>query len=242
VVITTTSATAFTPTTGLPGGPYSWLIIAHDRAGNQTASSQAFTFTLDTSAAIYLPVVTRNFQAIPDLRPTRLIIEPSTGLGATTPVVLGVVIENQGNGPAPANFWVDFYINPPSLPTTAGHLWSSGGYCGTPCYGLAWQVTAPLAPGQVITLTSTGPYLMPTYTRWPGYFNSSGTQRVGVYVDSWNGTDPAGFVKESNETNNSLGLTSVGVSSAGAEIDTSAAEYPREGDIPARPLPPQGHR
>jgi len=149
------------------------------------------------------------------------------------------VVENQGNASAPANFWVDFYINPSQLPTEAGHLWSHPGFCGSPCYGLAWQVREALAAGQVITLTSSGPdsaHLIPDHTVWPGFFNSSGTQRVGAYVDSWNGTDPNGFIPESSETNNAMGLTNIGVSTAGTAGALKSGNVAPPA-MPARPLP-----
>jgi uncharacterized repeat protein (TIGR01451 family) len=238
----TSAITEFTPSGNLSSGVYTWTVQAHDRAGNVAASSQVFTFTLERQVGdVYLPIIIKDFVAEPDLAPIDLIVEYSGPLQPTTPVVLGVVLQNQGTGTAAANFWVDFYINPPAgLPTTAGTLWSdvSGDYCGDPCYGLAWQVRQSVAPGQVITLTSTGEfsdYLQDDYTEWPGSFNSSGTQRLGTYVDSWNGADPNGFIPESNETNNAFRLIEVGVSgTAAGPLDSSEAE---ERSIPPRSLP-----
>jgi hypothetical protein len=172
--------------------------------------------------------------ALPDLRPVQLTVQPATGLGPSTPVVLTVVVQNVGTAAAPANFWVDFYINPSSFPNEAGHVWSSL-VCDT-CYGMAWQVRRTLAPGESVTLTSTpgSPYLVPTYTRWPGYFNQSGSLQLGAYVDSWDGANkPQGFVLESNETNNLITRFDVVIAGTGANsIDESEFK-----PLPDRPRP-----
>ncbi|NJN97862.1 MAG: PKD domain-containing protein [Anaerolineales bacterium] len=203
------------------------------------------------STNIFLPLIFNGGSVSagqPDLTPQVLLIEPGSGLEATTPVELSVVIKNTGTGVAAANFWVDMYINPLPFPNEAGHLW--GMLCPTPpnppanpCaddYGLAWQVTTPLAPGQVITLTSSigDPYLAASpHTVWPGSFNKSGLTALWVYVDSWNGVNvPAGFIAESNETNNRLGPVSVNVTGAGVTnpSDTGLSENQSP---PVRPLP-----
>ncbi len=227
--ISTTATSVFTPGSNLTAGVYTWTVIAYDRAGN-TASSQVFTVAIQaTTGDIYLPIIFNNSTGgggggLPDLWAKDLIIEWAGTPGPTTPVTFKVVIENIGGSTVNVNpadfFWVDFYINPTSFPTEAGHLWGTLCSANT-CYGLAWQVGATLAPGAVITLTSAGgdPYLAPPPdTNWPGFFNQSGTQNVGVYVDSWGGLGvPEGYVVESNETNNSR--TSVTVTGFGLTLD-----------------------
>jgi hypothetical protein len=226
----------FTPLANLSPGVYTWTVRAHDRAGNTSTPAMEYTFIVEAARSlVYLPIIIGTGSgAFPDLTPIQLTVQPATGLGSTTPVILRVVIQNVGTAPAPANFWVDFYINPSSFPNEAGHVWSSL-VCNT-CYGLAWQVRRSLAPGESITLTSASndPYLVPTYTRWPGYFNQSGALRLGAYVDSWDGVNkPQGFILESNETNNLITRSDVVVSGAAAN-DLNGSEFE---PIPDRPLP-----
>jgi len=74
----------------------------------------------------------------------------------------------------------------------------------TPCYGGAWSITRTLAPGQLITLTSAT--LLPEYTRWPGWFATSGFHAVYVYVDSYGPSSPSGAIIETNESDNRADL------------------------------------
>ncbi|NJN92670.1 MAG: DUF11 domain-containing protein [Anaerolineales bacterium] len=231
-----TSTSSFTPLANLPPGVYTWSVQAHDRAGNTSVPSAVYTFTIEANRSyVYLPIIMNGTSAsgLPDLRPIQLTVQPAAGLGPNTPVVLSVVIQNAGTVAAPANFWVDYYINPPAFPTEAGHVWSA--LCPS-CYGLAWQVRRSLAPGETITLTSASsdPYLVPAYTRWPGFFNQSGSQRLGAYVDSWDGLNkPQGFILESNETNNLITRVDIVVTGTSPNsVDLSTTE-----PIPARPLP-----
>jgi hypothetical protein len=160
-----------------------------------------------------------------------------------------MVIKNTGTASAAPNFWVDLYINPLPFPNEAGHIW--GMLCPTPpdppanpCaddYGLAWQVKTALAPGQIITLTSVigDPYLAPAPdTVWPGFFNKGGLQTLWVYVDSWNGFNvPAGYIAETNETNNKLGpisITTTGSAVLGLTVnDVQINQAPRLRPLPA---------
>ena len=110
-----------------------------------------------------------------------------------------------------------------------------------PCaddYGLAWQVTESLEPGEVLELTSSidDPYLagLP-HTVWPGFFNKNGTQSLWVYVDSWNGVGVTeGFIIESKETNNRIGPVDIKVTGTG--ITTFTGINPND-TSPPRPLP-----
>ncbi len=235
VGVFTSSTSSFTPSGTLPPGVYTWTVRAYDQAGNASVPSVEFTFTVEASThLVYLPIIVGGGTgALPDLRPIQLTVQPATGLGPNTPVVLSVVVQNVGTATAPANFWVDFYINPPAFPTEAGHLW--GQVCPS-CYGLAWQVRRTLAPGESVTLTSApgDPYLVSAQTRWLGYFNQGGTQRLGVYVDSWDGANkPQGFILESSETNNLLTRSDVVVTGAAVNgLDQNEFE-----PMPDRPRP-----
>jgi uncharacterized repeat protein (TIGR01451 family) len=241
VGVTPDVTSPFSPTGDLLPGVYTWTIVANDRAGNSTVSAQVFTFTLENVVGdLYIPIVFKGASetARPDLVPLALIVEPANPSNPTTEVTLGVVLQNQGNATAGQDFWVDFYINPSFQPTTAGFPWNN--ICGvTPCYGLAWQVGETVAPGEVITLTSTGAgsgYLDEDFTVWLGFFNRSGNQTVGVYVDSWDGYNkPEGFIPESNETNNARWQT-VPVGPGRSQDLPSTADAPWE-TITERPRP-----
>ncbi len=226
-------------------GNYNGIAVA-DVTANITDND-----TTSDAGQIFLPIIMGKHQfesSLPDLIPRQLIVEPSTGLAATTPVTLSVVLQNIGTATAIPNFWVDLYINPLSFPNEAGHLW--GTVCppppyppGNPCnddYGLAWQVTTPVAPGQVITLTSmvNDPYLAAwPDTIWPGFFNKGSKQSLWVYVDSWNGFKvPQGFIIESDETNNRLGPRDIiDVAGGGSAVIITGLETNEP--FPVRPLP-----
>ncbi|NJM04946.1 PKD domain-containing protein [Candidatus Gracilibacteria bacterium] len=155
------------------------------------------------STKIYLPIVGNRAgkpteQKAADLVVTRFTVNPAQPQ-AGKPAEVIVEITNQGETAA-APFWVDFYINPSAPPTQAGQIWNER--CTlSPCYGIAWAVSQGLQPGEKIVLRSTPDSYDAGSTNWPGYF-ASGTRSLYVYVDSWNGSDPAGNVEESDETNN----------------------------------------
>ena len=122
--------------------------------------------------------------------------------------------------------WLDLYINPSSPPTAANQVWNTR--CGlTPCFGMAWEVTSGLAPGQSITLSSLS--LPAGYSIWPGYF-AAGTSDLYAYADSYNPGVVAGAVAESSETNNRgelHGLTVTGPNPAPVGAPSVADLRPR---------------
>lgn len=200
---------------------------------------------------LFLPIIASSSgQPSPqqaDLVPLELLVEPSTGLDTGTDVVLSVVLKNIGTAPAGENFWVDLFVNPARPPATAGDIWTA--LCPAPpdapyeCdddLGLAWQVTRPVAPGEVIRLTSVAgvdPYLHAGQTQWHSHFNRSGVQELWVYVDAWNGPGmPGGWVEESNESNNALGPVSINVDGGVRGAGQGDATHRL---IPHRPLPDQ---
>ena len=181
---------------------------------------------LDVGRALYLPALLRLYAARADLSVAVSLSPNKAGYSTTEPVLITVVVTNLG-GTAADHFWVDAYLNPSSPPTQANQLWNER--CGLqPCYGLAWYVTEPLAPGASLTLTSApgGPYA--DNTRWPGHF-AAGTTDVYVYADSYSDDGgPAGHVPEENETNNRAELHGLSVTGdAPAEVITST-------NLPAR--------
>jgi hypothetical protein len=162
-----------------------------------------------TTFSTYLPIVARPAAVTltPDLVASSISLIPNkTTFAAGEPVEVRVTVTNQGNGAAGV-FWLDLFINPSSPPTAANQLWNER--CSlTPCFGMAWEVTSGLAPGQSITLSSLS--LPAGYSVWPGYF-VAGMTDLYAYADSYNSGVVAGSVTESNETNNRAELHGLSV-------------------------------
>jgi hypothetical protein len=172
----------------------------------------------------------------PDLVVTQFTVSPSdphVGQDA----MITVKVKNQGNVATDSDFWVDFYINPNPVPTTAGSLWYNVSQID-PLRGISWLVRG-LAPGEERTLTSTEQSYYQDYTAWWGYFETPGTHDLYIYVDSWNGSDPNGGVDETNESNNRSGPVRISVGEA--SLLTSMMPHNEHevsvDDFPARPLP-----
>jgi hypothetical protein len=184
------------------------------------APGDANVTTLDVGRWLYLPALLRTYVARADLTVSVSLSPNKTGFATSEPVVITVVVTNIGNAPA-EDFWVDAYLNPSAVPTAANQVWNER--CGLqPCYGLAWYVTEPLAPGASLTLTSApgGPYA--DNTVWPGHF-AAGTTDLYAYVDSYSDDGgPAGQVNEPSEANNRAELHSLSVAGdAPAEVTTT---------------------
>jgi hypothetical protein len=94
--------------------------------------------------AVYLPLVIRDLVRAPDLVVSDLIVSSS---GVT------VTIENTGNAPVVDEFWVDVYVDPDPVPTSANQIWE---YLSD--QGLVWGVEASALPalgsGRTLVLTS----------------------------------------------------------------------------------------
>lgn len=162
----------------------------------------------------YLPVVVQQADSLaeqpaPDLVGSISLSPSQQSYAAGAPVEITAVITNTGTADA-TPFWVDLYINPAVAPTAANQVWHER--CGlTPCYGMAWYINRPLAPGESITLTSRGGGFSAGHSIWPGFF-AAGTRELYLYVDSWNPDVPGGAVAEQDEGNNRamLGVTVTG--------------------------------
>ncbi|HEY1014938.1 MAG TPA: Ig-like domain-containing protein, partial [Herpetosiphonaceae bacterium] len=178
--------------------------LGGDGAGNGNATGESYV--INRNYYVYLPQVQRpsfaNLTASVRISPQRSMF------AAGEPVVVTVTITNTGNAPA-APFWVDLYLNPRQAPA-ANQPWNT--LCGlTPCFGLAWAVSSPLAPGQSVTLASTPGSYAAGQSVWPGWL-PSGTTEIVALVDSF-GPSEAGAVAESNEADNRAtlrGLTVTG--------------------------------
>lgn len=155
---------------------------------------------------VYLPIMYRAYDFRPDLIVAALHIDPAQGLTTATPATITVVIRNIGQGVA-SEFWTDLYIDPSHAPT-AGEPWYA--LCNPPwpnanCYGGAWYVATPLAPGQSLTLTTAVLIKDHQYSHWLGVFTPAGLHSVYAYVDSWNPGSTTGAVSEADEGNNRFG-------------------------------------
>ena len=96
----------------------------------------------------FLPLVTRNSVAAPDLIINNLIASTHT---------VTVVIQNIGPAPVVNDFWVDLYVNPQPAPIGVNQVWNDG----RSTQGVVWGITAPalpFQPGEVLTLTLSSPY------------------------------------------------------------------------------------
>jgi hypothetical protein len=205
-----------------------------DGAGNESDVYPA-TIEIVGSGTIYLPFVTRasavtTAQPQPDLVASLSLSPDKRVFDAGEPVQINATITNNGTAPS-SPMWVDLFINPSSLPTSANTIWSE--VCALdPCFGIAWYVAEELAPGESIMLTSTPESYSAGHTIWPGWF-ASGTSDLYLYVDSWNPNVRMGAVNESNEDNNRAelhGLQVSGPNPASTGLTTIT-------DLPRRPVP-----
>lgn len=170
---------------------------------------------------LYLPITSRPSDKA-DLIGHIAILPNKKRYAAGELVQLSVVITNIGLSKAEP-FWVDLYINPSSVPSSANLQWQQ--LCTlAPCFGIAWNVTRSLAPGEVITLTSTNDHFVADFTNWPGWF-ASGTSDIYIYIDSYSPSKADGSVLEANEANNIgqiVGLTVMGNNPSQAKPESTS--------------------
>ncbi len=213
---------------GHDSGPYHW-------SGNPDGQGDAVTDYVNYTPwlrRIYLPLATRNFTPMPDLRVTSLAVEPGD-LTAGHPVTITVEVQNVGQVAA-GPFWVDLYDNPAPPPTEANQIWNY--VCSGPledCYGIAWYLDG-LGPGESVVLSSAGGFEAPQ-THWLGYFVQPGRHDLYAFADTWNYSVWYGAVEEHGEgVDNRYGPVSVCVlPGAGGEslgAQESVAPIPRRPD------------
>ncbi|HRQ41732.1 MAG TPA: cadherin domain-containing protein [Chloroflexota bacterium] len=123
------------------------------------------TFIIQELSAVYLPIIMNQVVNAPDLVITAVSASSNQ---------IELTIQNQGSAATPNGFWVDFYISPSAPPTGPNQLWYD-----LADEGLAWGVTALLAPGQSLTLV---------YSTEPGAPNQYFVPEESLY----NGSLPAG--------------------------------------------------
>jgi hypothetical protein len=185
---TTDGTTAqYTPAAGFTGSDVFTYTISDGNGGNDTAS---VTVTVVEELKVYLPVVVNNFvAAAPDLVVTNV-------RGSSDNIE--VTVRNQGNAPVVDAFWVDFYIDPSPVPSSANELWQD-----VSSEGIVWGVTAPLAVGEELTLVySTEPgapnlYYAPDFSFYTGSL-PAGTP-IYAQVDSAHISTTYGAVLENHE-------------------------------------------
>jgi hypothetical protein len=225
---------SYTPNAGFEGVERFSYTISDGNGGTATANVRVTVGPYK----IFLPVV-MNLSAKPDLTAS-VSISPAVPV-AGSPVQVNVIVTNNGTAATTGTFWVDLYVNPSRTPTV-NTPWNE--ICGiSPCFGVAWQVTQPLQPGQSVTLTSTPSSYFRQNTIWPGYL-IKGSNQLYVLADSWNragdssAADPNGAVPEQDETNNlaSQPLT-LSQSEATSEPATATLDARRPEDLPQRRLP-----
>jgi hypothetical protein len=198
-----------------------------DAAENVTCTFSNTVIT-GTTGILYLPIIMTELPTPPDLTITNFTVT-----GSNPNQVVTVVVQNQGSVSTSEGFWVDFYVNPTTLPNDPGlggdRRWNNTGSS----QGIAWQVP-PLAGGQSVTLTSDGSVgLGPSgpQTSWNGSL-PPGSNNLYAFADSFD-LENAPFVEidESNENNNMAGPLIV-VATAGLDGDSAGLTDPSE--IPPR--------
>ena len=202
--------------------------MACEPVGKQATTNVLFGDAPPVAAGLYLPLIVQNYVSAADLVVTDLV---------ATANAVTVTIQNQGDGPVEAGFWVDVYIDPDTAPQAVNEIWP---YVGD--YGLVWGITGdrlPLMAGEMMTLTVGDDHYFPTRSNvtWP---LAVGTL-LYAQVDSANPNTTYGAVLEIHEIldlpyNNIVGpISSVaGMRSAPPVIDLGDRPAD-ERTLPARP-------
>jgi hypothetical protein len=152
------------------------------------------------ATTLFLPLIASAVPAVHDLTITEIRIVPAASqYNAGDPVVLELVVRNQGTVASPS-VWVDLYLNPATAPQV-NQRWND--LCSSdPCAGIVWQLPA-LAAGEQIVLRSDS--IAADYSRWYGWL-PVGTTTITALVDSWNPPNPDGALAEEDEGNNRVSL------------------------------------
>jgi hypothetical protein len=196
-------------------GEYRLNVTAWDTAGNSTIAGP-YVVQVTTPRLVYLPLVSRNYAAAPDLVVERI--------AASSPSTVQVVIKNQGSARVADEFWIDFYVAPNPAPTHVNQTWNA-----VSSQGAVWWIDSTalprLAPGGVLTLTVGDAYYVPEYSNLRTL--PPGTP-LYAQVDSDNPDTQYGQVRENHEItggpyNNILGP----VQSTGMVSNQDALPDPR---------------
>jgi uncharacterized repeat protein (TIGR01451 family) len=168
-----------------------------------------------------------------DLVITGFSINPANP-SSTDQVVVSITLQNQGVQSTGEGFWVDFYVNPQTLPNDPSlgpdRRWSNASINSS--QGIAWPISTPLGPGQSITLTSdgsAGPPFDPAQSSWSGQLGS-GSIALYAFADSFDLNDPTGpiYVElvETNENNNMAGPINLNIAAKEGEVNANGETLP----------------
>jgi predicted outer membrane repeat protein len=189
----------------------SFSLIVSDSGGLESQADFVTVTVTQKLYSVYLPVV-RSPAPQANLRVTELKADQNG---------LRVVIQNSGNAPTSAAFWVDLFVNPRQAPT-ANTVWQAIAPAGA-----VWAVKQTLEPGQSITLTQASPFYVPDY--------SFGSFAVGdqlyAYVDSYHSSNSYGVELESDESDNHYGPISA---SAAGTLTLPSSQQGIPSGLPAR--------
>jgi hypothetical protein len=198
------------------------------QTGLITSNIVAHSVTTATTN-LFLPIIFKDFDTAADLRITNFTVT-----GTNPNRVVTIVIENGSSAATGEGFWVDFYLNPTTLPNNpalgSNRRWELMGST----QGIAWPIPA-LNAGQSVTLTSNGapgtlaPEPSPL-SNWTGTL-PSGSNNLYAFVDSF-AEEGTSFVEiaESDENNNLASL--IIVAATGLEIEPSSV--PDLNNLPPR--------
>lgn len=178
-----------------------------DRAGNEGHSpvyGQSVS-PVPTAPPTATPTTEIPPGALPDLVVSGVEISPNVGL-ESGPVTVTVTIENQAGVDAENGFWVELFVDPPTVPSINSIAMQDG-------EGAFWYVPR-LAGHETLGLLledADG-----RYSNLGGSF-SAGRHELYAYVDAYNSEGEIGLVLEANESNNVLGplIVDVGQGSDG---------------------------
>jgi hypothetical protein len=198
-----------------------------DRAGNEGLSpaygeSSAHPTPDATPGASPLPTasptptVTPDFPSgdLPDLVVDGITVAPETGLDAG-PVAITVTIGNHAGVEIATGFWVELFVDPPTVPTINSIAMVDG-------VGAFWYVPR-LGAHELLSLTLED--VDGRYTNFGGSL-PAGRHELYAYADAYNPEGEAGLVSEVDEANNLLGPVTVQI---GDESDGNGSEPATQG-------------
>nr|WP_255603797.1 FG-GAP-like repeat-containing protein [Oscillochloris sp. ZM17-4] len=186
---------------GYPGAPV--RLVFSDSAGElgsyDATWDNTYLIPLGLSQTrIYLPLVARQPQPVPDLQIIDVRIVPAPP-DSGEDYAIEVTVRNSGSAPVDAPFWVDLYLDPDAAPQP-GEGWPD-----VATFGASWRVYG-LAAGATLTLSSLEPNdpadpgrnytLLPALLAGEAYTLYA---QADAYVP---GGDSQGAIIESDEDNN----------------------------------------
>jgi len=161
---------------------------------------------------VYMPIVVKNYSPPPLAERVNLVIQ-SIQVSPAAPTLgqatrISVTLHNSGTAAITGDFWVDLYVDPTTTPTV-NVVWND-----IAPYGKAWLVHTDIPAGGTLVIHTDQPDDPDApgehYSNWPGWFVTDGEHVLYAQVDSYG--LPAGWISESDETDNVNGPLGVPVS------------------------------